>query len=330
MPRNSLDTLIRYITDYFRKHADRYNLKAESLEVRYILNWGGFVNASFFIKDGEKTLHLKLADLEETQEQLRRWQFFNQILTARYHAPQLLDWIKIPRTPYAGLLVEYIPGKPADFTAQPEVLKGVLDLLSRLHADRDLAAALQELDGEVPSCTDYFLDLYIGRFDEDLVVIANDLPEFVSLKTLDWMMGETRELEGLARDLTAFQHPAGSPTHGDLWTNNILVTRAGDWYIIDWDDLALGDPALEYSIVLGPLWLTGALSLEQAEQMLPDDPDFRQRFRLCLRALLLDQVIDSLADWVESDFSPDHQAEVRAAKEQVHRRSLEMYKKFYE
>ncbi len=134
---------------------------------------------------------------------------------------------------------------------------------------------LQTLDGGVPSCTEYFLSVYIDRFDGDLGEMVSDLPPFVPLSLFDWMASETRELEGLARDLPAFQHPAGSPTHGDLWPNNILVREDGSFAIIDWDDLALGDPALEYSILLGPLWRHGALTRDAIEAMLPEDADFR-------------------------------------------------------
>jgi len=144
------------------------------------------------------------------------------------------------------------------------------------------------------------------------------------------MMGETRELEGLARDLPAFQHPAGSPTHGDLWPNNILVTEDGRFFIIDWDDLALGDAALEFSIVLGQLWRHSAITQAEIEAMLPAEPYVRERFHVCLRALVLDEVIDSLADWVESGFAPDLQPEIRPEKERIHREGLALYRQLYD
>ena len=183
--------------------------------------------------------------------------------------------------------------------------------------------------------------MYIDRFDEDLLSIVGDLPPFVPLSLLDWMMGETRELEGLARDLPAFQQPAGAPIHGDLWPGNILVTPDERFFIIDWDDLFLGDPALDYSILLGPLLLNGpfrkndpfrkngALSQTEIEHLLPGGADFRERFNLYLRALLLDQVIDSLADWVEAAFAPQHQSDLRSAKERAHQEALALYRQLY-
>ena len=330
MPRSKLDTLILRIAAFFREHAGRYSLDPERIEVRYILNWGGFVNATFFVKDGRTTYHLKLADDPESQVSLRRWQHFSERLQQQYHAPRMLDWVKIPRTRFAGPIFEYIPGRAADYSARPEVFSGVLELVAHLHADGDLAAGLEALDGPPSTCADYFISVYIDRFDEDLLSVAGDLPPFVSLDLLSWMMGETRELEGIARDDPAFQLPASSPTHGDLWANNVLVTQDGRWYVIDWDDLALGDPALEYGIILGPQWRAGKMTAEEAAALLPsNDPALRRRFEICLRALLLDEVIDSLADWVESNFAPDHQAEVRQVKESVHRSALARYQELY-
>ena len=333
MERFRLDTLARRVRDTFRAGAGRYGLDPRAVEARYILNWGGFVNASFVIEDGRQSYHLKLADDEWSQDNLRRWQALGERLTRLYRAPRILDWVEIPRTPFAGLLFEFIPGRPVDWDARPDLRPELLALLAGLHADQELAAAIADLD-EQPvgsdTCGDYFISVYIDRFDEDLQAAAGDLPPFVSLDLLDWMMGETRELEGLARDLPAFQQPAVSPVHGDLWASNVLVTDSGAWYVIDWDDLALGDPALDYSIVLGPLWRAGRLTSEQAAALLPPgDPALRERFAVCQRALLLDGVIDSLADWVEVQFAPQHLEAVRAEKERVHRESLERYRALY-
>jgi fructosamine-3-kinase len=327
--RTPLDSLTAAVTAWFRRHADRFNLQEDAITARYILNWGGFVNASFTVTDGKTSFHLKLADEEGSQVRLEGWRELNELLSDRYHAPRMVDWIEIPDTPFAGPLFEYIAGSPADLKSQPGIRKEVMDLLSRLHADTELARLLSGEDTEDFSCSDYFLSVYIDRFDEDLRIIAGDLPPFVSLGLLDWMMGETRELEGLARELPAFQHPADYPTHGDLWASNILVTEAGRWYIIDWDDLALGDPALEYAIFLGPLWRDNILPLKQLEDFLPADSDLRERFRFCLRALLLDEIIDNLADWVECTFAPEHQEDVRAEKERKHHDALDLYRRIF-
>lgn len=325
-----LDTLTRAVTDYFRKHARKYGLDPRAVEAGYIFNWGGFVNASFHVTDGVTSYHLKLSEEEDSLARLERWMQYHERLSERYHAPRMVDWVRLPRLRIEGGLFAYITGAEADFIHQPQVLEGVLDMLDQLHGDSDLAQALLEEDGEI-SCVDYFLDLYIDRFGEDLAIVLQDLPPFVPLALYDWMVSETRHLDALCRETPAFQQPAGAPTHGDLWPSNILVTPDGGWYAIDWDDLALGDPALDFSIVLGPLWRDGAMTLEAAEARLPArlGEAGRERFRLCLRAMLLDEVIDTLADWVEAEFVPDLMENVRAAKEQKHREALERYQKLY-
>lgn len=325
--RIPLDQLTRRVSRYFQRKAGDYGLNPAAVEARYILNWGGFVNASFTITDGQQAYHLKLADEEDVLDGLARWRELRGLLEARYHAPPMIDWIRLRGTGFAGPLFNHIEGRPADLASQPALLLAVLDTLARLHNDSELSSALAE--NGVSTCAEFFLDTYIDRFDEDLLIVAPNLPPFVSLPTLDWIMGETRELEGLVRDSAAFQHPAGVPTHGDLWASNILLAEDGQWTIIDWDDLALGDPALEYSILLGPLWQTGAQSTADLANLLPPDLALRERFRVCLRAFLLDQVIDSLADWVESGFAPEHQAFVQAEKERKHKTALAQYQALF-
>ncbi len=324
----SLERLTERVSWYFNTYSQKYGLRRGKVEARYILNWGGFVNASFSISDKEKAYHLKLTDDVEMQERLLAWQELGDLLTRRHHAPRILEWVEIPRTRYSGLLMERIYGREPDYEEEPQVLRGVLDIVSRLHADAQVRAALMPDDGP-PSCTEYFINVYIDRFDSDLLEIVPNLPPFVDLPLVDWMQGETRELEGLARDLPAFQRPASAPTHGDLGPNNVLVTDDGRLFVIDWDDLELGDPALDYAIVLCDLWYTGALREEEMFAMLPDDPTLRERFKVCQRAFVLDRVIDPLADWVVAEFSPEHVAEVRAEKERVHKEALIRYRTLY-
>lgn len=325
----NVNELTLLVLAWFRKNAGRFGLDPATVRVLYLLNWGGFVNASFNITDGLISYHLKLADEEWSQSGLEQWYEMRELLSQRYDAPQILAWVEIPRTDFKGLLFEHIPGKTADLAAHPELLERVLGLLKCLHADADLAGQLKDLDEDVPTCSEYFIDLYIDRFDDDLSIVVSELPPFVSLGLVDWMMGEIRELEGRVRDLPAFQQLAASPTHGDLWASNILVTEDGRFKVIDWDDLSLGDPALDYAIVLGPFWLNGMYSQAQLENMLPPGDGLCERFQVCLRAYLLDKIIDSLADWVECSFAPEHQAIVREEKERCHRDALSLYKKLY-
>lgn len=324
----SLELLTSRVAKYFNMHAKQYGLRKDKVEARYILNWGGFVNASFKISDREKAYHLKLADDPEMQDRLLGWLDVADRLAERYRAPRVLEWIKVPQTKYEGLLMDFIHGEAADFAEQPEILRGLLELLPELHRDSKLRGALTPPDGP-PSCTEYFFSVYIDRFDSDLMEIIPNLPPFVDLPLVDWMQGETRELEGLARDLPAFQRPANAPTHGDLGPNNVLVTDTGQWRIIDWDDLELGDPVFDYGIILCDLWYRGELSQEAMLTLLPEVPALRERFAVFQRAFVLDRVIDPLADWVAAEFSPEHVEEVRAEKERVHKEALAKYRILY-
>lgn len=329
----SLEQLNDLVIRYFRKHARRYGLEAGSVSARYILNWGGFVNASFTVSDGKQKYHLKLADDEDSVESIKRWYQMGHILHNRYRAPHIIDWIRLPKSPFQGMLLAYFEGSKANFLKNPDLHLAVIELVNRLHHDEQLVDVLTGLDGAAASCADYFISTYIDRFDEDLLVVARDLPPFVQLSTLDWMQGETRHLEGLVRDLDAFALPANAPTHGDLWENNVLVNETGDWIVIDWDDLALGDPALEYSILLSMVWGQNPARGLAGSHLLPlevqADKALMERLAVCLQAYLLDEVIDSLADYVESEYSPEHKVQVQAEKERIHREALEIYRQLF-
>ena len=332
-----LETLSQRVQQHFREQASRYGLQPGAVTVEYLLNWGGFVNANFTVSDGRRAYHLKLADAEDSLLGLERWRDLNQTLTGSYHAPPMLDWLELEGTPYAGPLFPHLDGQTADFLRQPDLHRQVIDLAAGLHANSALADWLQE-EESADTCAGYFLSTYIDRFDEDLLIVVGSLPPFVPLPVLDWMQGETRHLESLADELSAFDLPADAPTHGDLWDSNVLVNPAGEWYVLDWDDLALGDPALEFSILLSPLWYAhlpqaASPSLEAVTPWLPPaaraDPALMARLEVCLRASLLDKIIDSLADYVEAGFAPQETARVQAVKQRQHLEALALYQRLY-
>jgi thiamine kinase-like enzyme len=331
--RFSLEALSRLVVEYFLRRARQYRLNPQKITASYILNWGGFVNASFTIGDGETQYHLKLADDVEVIEQLLQWQELHQPLEENYRAPRMLDWIEIEEAGFEGPMFEHFPGKTADFLANPALFEEVMSLLTRLHDDAALAKRLAELENPIGTCADYFISTYIDRFDEDLLIVVRNLPQFVSLDTLNWMQAETRHLEGLVRETPAFSLLADAPTHGDLWPNNVLVSESGDWRIIDWDDLGFGDPALEYSILISKIWRTDPQKDLSGASLLPPivpaDEAFLTRLAICLRAYVLDMVIDTLADYVESDFAPEFQDVVKQEKQREHQEALALYQKLY-
>jgi aminoglycoside phosphotransferase (APT) family kinase protein len=110
----------------------------------------------------------------------------------------------------------------------------------------------------------------------------------------------------------------------------MLVTPAGQWHILDWDDLSLGDSAMDWAMLWGPTreqvcsagMLAGMGQMKLSEAAL-------SRVQLYARASLLDWIIDPLADWVQAGQEPIHGAEVRAANEIVHTQALRCYRNRY-
>ena len=192
------------------------------------------MNHSFTITDGALSCHLKLAELDKCRDALRRWATLHELLEQRHHAPRMLRWISVPDTGCEGMLFEHIDGRCPDFGTNPGRLAAVIATVCQLHQDTDLATRLR-VSVSRGSCADFFTGIYIRRFDEDLDVIEPDCPEFIKPETLTWMRDETRRLESLVHTKPAFAAPAEAPVHADLWTNNILATSDGRWYIVDWD-----------------------------------------------------------------------------------------------
>jgi aminoglycoside phosphotransferase (APT) family kinase protein len=168
--------------------------------------------------------------------------------------------------------------------------------------------------------------MYHDRFTEDLAFVAGDPPPFVSGDRLAWMQQEAAALETRVRELPAFAEPAVSAIHNDLWVNNVLIDGEGQWHLLDWDGLALGDPLIDWVMLFGPTRdIPRAATEDVIRAHTPLSAAERERLAIYLRASQLDWVLDPLADWVQAAHEPEHGAQVRAANEQVHRLALEVY-----
>jgi thiamine kinase-like enzyme len=143
----------------------------------------------------------------------------------------------------------------------------------------------------------------------------------------------TREAATLAAQVCeegSFRCPADRPIHADLWANNVLLDGDGQWYLLDWDGLRLGDPVMDWAMLFGP---------SRDHVHVPDEEEVsahvslndveRQRLRLYLRASLLDWVIDPLADWVQAGSEPEHGERIRLANGRVHEQALDEYCRRY-
>ena len=308
--------------------ATDFGLDPRALQVAYVPNWGGFVNASFRAFDGTRAIRVKLAKEADTIARLRRWHDLAPILHARYRAPRMLGWLAVPGTAHEGPLFEWIDGEVPSARGR-DLAREFGPILEALHADAELAARLGAESGR-RTCRDAYLGGLHRRFLEDLAAVTVSPPPFLGGGDLEWMRDEVARLAADAWVEPAFEAPLVAPCHGDLWSENLLRSTEGRLTILDWDDLALGDPALDWALLLGPtrgdLRPAGAADLPAR---LAADLAFRARFDLLARASLFDWALDGLADWIEAGVLGPGASEVRREKERVSLAALEAYRRAY-
>jgi hypothetical protein len=183
--------------------------------------------------------------------------------------------------------------------------------------------------GPAPTYFACLVSRYTGMLREDLEAIRAEPPPFLRPDRLRWMSEQLDVLEQLARDSGAFTGTARAIVHWDLWWNNILVAPSGPWHLVDWDDVSLGGPALDYATVLFPLTCDPAFRRWQEFPIPAQDEAFPARMALYRRAQVLDGAIDVLADWIDCREVPAAQAEVRTRKQAEHVRFVRMYEAEY-
>lgn len=310
--------LYRRIIGTLQSEASRFGLRSDMLNAERVLNWGGFVSQSFKVGDGERTIHVKLAS---DPGEMRRWFAVCEWLEREYRAPRVLGWLDIPGTSYGGLAFEHIDGATWEPAAPPELIHDLIDLMGRLHDDRELAAQI----GGARTYRECWELRYREQFEQDLITIRGSRPASVTDADVTWMEDESRELLAIAPEHAAFEGASHAPCHWDLWWQNVMVAGGGAWWVIDWDSLAVGDEAEDYATLVWPFvyeqnWDWRDLLGGKA------DGAFADRIDLHLRAITLDYLIDVLADWSECDV-PEWQEAVRPRKEAEHRRYLDWYRR---
>jgi aminoglycoside phosphotransferase (APT) family kinase protein len=320
---NPLAALQAAVRAEFARRGEALGLDPDRLRVEYVLNWGGFVNQSFRIGDGEPRFHLKLS---RDPDDLATWYRIHRELTASYRAPPVLDWVTIAATGHQGMLFPYLAGGPVERWS-PGLRHELASVLSRLHADRSIRARAWPEDGPTTCAAGYFADFH-ERFVADLAFVAERPPVFVDATLLAWMQAEVRALADMVAGSAAFALPADAMIHGDLWPNNLLVQPSGDWYLLDWDECRVGDPALDLAKLFDDDMSEGDPG-PSAEIGATVDPGTADRLHLYWRAILLDWVIDPLADYLDADQAPEHAVAVRVRKEREHRLALGRYRAKY-
>ncbi len=321
-------TLEDRVAEEIAARADALGLDARRLRVTYVLNWGGFVNRSYHVTDGRAPYHLKLAREPESLARLRRWRGVHELLAARYHAPPIVDWVALPGLEWEGPLFPHIDGAVPEVRS-PELLAAIAPVIEQLHGDGELAARIAADEAPRP-CRDTFLDTYADRFREDLAYVAAHRPAFVSPEALAYFRGEAEALEAEVHAHPAFAEAATMPIHGDLWLDNLIRGSDGRWWVLDWDEMAIGDPAMDWAMLLGPTARDLApLSVDALPPATAADAGLRERFQVYTRAALLDWALDPLADWIDAETVPQHAATVRAVKERQHHAALALYRARY-
>jgi len=307
---------------FFVSHAADFGLDGTRIAVRYVLNPGGFVNTSLQVRDGRRGLHVKLATTADGQAALRRWHELDAMLQT-YRAPPILDWVDVGAA--GGLVFPLLDGAPP--APSSEVIASVLDQVRHLWADAELATRLS--GGTAVTAADCYSRTYHDRFCADLAAIDRERPRFLSAGDLSYMREEVADLERRVRESPAFDEEVTSPTHGDLWLNNVLWQRSRSWWLLDWDDLQVGDPAMDLAMLAGPT-STDVRPLKHPTQTFGAlEGEAAKRLHLLGRASLLDWVIDPLADWIEAGAAAVHEAAVRAEKERIHRDAISLYRELY-
>jgi len=293
--------------------------------IEAVPNWGGFVNRSFEVRAGAARFFLKLTSDADVRAGLGRWHDRRERLETLYGAPRALAWVHVEGTPFAGLLLEWVEGTTPKMLT-PGLVGRVGPLLDRLHADGTLREGLAEVFDASRSCAERYRESFHDRFVEDLKGIASDPPPFVDRERLHWMETEAARLHRMVSASRAFEGPADAPVHGDPWLDNLIAGGDRGIRVVDWDELALGDPVHDWAVFLGP----GRRDLRTAVERMhlvsrPLTDAERERLRLLARATSLDWVIDPLADWVDADPESAHGRAVRRANEPLHEEAFARY-----
>jgi aminoglycoside phosphotransferase (APT) family kinase protein len=109
-----------------------------------------------------------------------------------------------------------------------------------------------------------------------------------------------------------------------------MVTADGTLKVLDWDELGLGDPMMDWAMLFGPD-RRRVQPVDEAELTdLGFDARQHERLGIYARASLLDWIIDPLADWIEAATEPRHGAAVRDNNRRVHDSALALYRERYD
>jgi streptomycin 6-kinase len=277
------------------RHALAAALGPEAL-VEHRANHTGAGKLSFAVRLGDRRLWAKVAADADEEISLETWAEVAGLLADRHGAPELLDVLSIDG--HTALLFPYVDAPPATRATLHARHDEAAELLAGLHADRELAERL----GEPTTTARCFREVWIERFEGDLAVIEGYVAKDVHAYLAD-------QVDVLADLVDTLDDEVHSAVHGDPWHENVLLAPDRMW-LLDWEGLTVGDPVLDDAILRHD-------ALGTDPRLWPDTP----ADTIALRALMLDGVVDSAADWIENA-----DPLVRRQKEATYLAELETYR----
>lgn len=295
---------LEHLVHWARAEAPNLGLDASHMTISRVLSPGGFGQWTLRAQDKARTVYLKAAGSVEA-EALARWAKAGPILASSYHAPPVLGfWPAGTVGPDVAILAtEGVAGHPMADASADVVLPSVLACLRRLHRDPVLASALGM--AEPLSLQEAFWNTLGHRLTEDLAIVArrvDRLPPSVRAR-LGVLSAEANDLGRRVKQDPAFDGQTTALVHGDPHWHNILVMKGGrSWHLLDWDDLAVGDPAVDVAVGLFRWGIRHGFDGLRA-WLPPDrrDLNLARRIGLYSWASVLDMAIDSLADVVAAE-----------------------------
>ncbi|MCQ6561778.1 aminoglycoside phosphotransferase family protein [Paenibacillus mendelii] len=320
------------VVTWAKEYRHELGLQGSNIEASYIWNPGGFVNQSYRLSDGETIRHVKFVQERKTPH-LQQWALLSDHLTDRYHAPRLVQEVTqevLPGYPY-GLVFEFIDGMPLSAITDPTpMIPKVLRMLHQLHNDSQIQDVIASEC--VLSYAEALAEEYITRFEEDLEGIRAErhLLTFVTDQTLGWFDAELAVLRQLAQEMPCFQKQATDVVHNDINWQNILANDNHDLWLIDWDDLTVtGDAAMDYSVLLWPLYRKPEWPFWQEQVIGLAGKEVYERMELYFRFKLFDDVVDVLADFVEAETMTDVKEKTQKRAKEIHLRAYPEYLELY-
>ncbi|NMA90981.1 MAG: phosphotransferase family protein [Amphibacillus sp.] len=181
---------------------------------------GGSSGEAYYAQSKQKRIFLK-----------RNSSPFLAVLSAQGIVPKLI-WTKRLENGDVITAQEWHDGREM----QPEVIHHpkVAELLGRIHHSAELLDMLTRMGKKPLRPTTLYREI-------EQTVLENDRTnsDLIINDALAWMRAQ----------LSKLIHIKPVVCHGDLNHNNWLITNKGQLYLIDWDNAAIGDPAIDLAML---------------------------------------------------------------------------------